>query len=53
MEYRIRTAVPADERRIRELFLEMLRTIYHTNDLKGYETETWTDTGAKTRIGSM
>ena len=36
MEYRIRTAVPADERRIRELFLEMLRTIYHTNDLKGY-----------------
>ncbi len=30
MEYRIRTAVPADEARIRELFLEMLRTIYHT-----------------------
>ena len=36
MEYRIRTAVPADEGRIRELFLEMLRTIYHTDDVKGY-----------------
>ena len=36
VEYRIRNAVPADERRIRELFLEMLRTIYHTNDVKGY-----------------
>ena len=39
MEYRIRTAVPADEARIRELFLEMLRTIYHTNDVKGYGDE--------------
>jgi len=37
MEYRIRTAVPADEARIRELFLEMLRTVYNTNDVKGYE----------------
>ena len=36
MEYRIRTAVPADEERIRELFLEMLRTIYRTEDVKGY-----------------
>ena len=36
MEYRIRTAVTADEARIRELFLEMLRTIYHTDDVKGY-----------------
>ena len=35
MEYRIRTAVPADEARIRELFLEMMRTIYHkkANDI--------------------
>ena len=37
MEYKIRTAVPADEEKIRELFLEMLRTIYHTDDVKGYE----------------
>lgn len=37
MNYRIRTAVPADEGKIRELFLEMLRTIYHTDDVKGYE----------------
>ncbi len=36
MEYKIRTAVPADEGKIRELFLEMLRTIYHTDDVKGY-----------------
>ena len=36
MEYKIRTAVPADEAKIRELFLEMLRTIYHTDDVKGY-----------------
>ena len=36
MEYKIRTAVPADERKIRELFLEMLRTIYRTDDVKGY-----------------
>ena len=36
MNYRIRTAVPADEGKIRELFLEMLRTIYHTDDVQGY-----------------
>ena len=36
MEYKIRTAVPTDEGKIRELFLEMLRTIYHTDDVKGY-----------------
>ena len=34
--YRIRKAVPADEKRIRELFIEMLRTIYGTDDVKGY-----------------
>ena len=37
MNYMIRAAVPADEEKIRELFLEMLRTIYHTDDVKGYE----------------
>ena len=37
MEYKIRTAIPADEEKIRELFLEMLRTIYRTDDVKGYE----------------
>ena len=36
MKYRIRTAVPSDEEKIRELFLEMLRTIYRTEDVKGY-----------------
>ena len=35
--YRIRKAVPADEKRIRELFIEMLRTIYGTDDVKGYD----------------
>ena len=36
-EYRIRKAVPEDEGRIRELFEEMLRTIYHTDSEEGYE----------------
>ena len=35
MEYKIRTAVQADEGTIRELFPEMLRAIYHTDDVKG------------------
>ncbi len=37
MEYRIRKAIPEDEQRIRELFIEMLQTIYHTEDVEGYE----------------
>ena len=36
MNYRIRTAVRTDEGRIRELYLEMLRTIYRTEDVNGY-----------------
>ena len=36
MKHRIRIALPADEQRIRELFLEMLRTIYHTEAVEGY-----------------
>ena len=36
MNCRIRTAVPADEGKIRELFLEMLQTIYRTEDVNGY-----------------
>ena len=35
--YQIRTAVPEDEKKIRELFVEMLRTIYHTDAAEGYE----------------
>ena len=34
---RIRTAVPEDADRIDALFREMLQTIYHTDDVKGYE----------------
>ncbi len=34
--YRIRKAVPGDEKRIRELFIEMLQTICHTEDVQGY-----------------
>ena len=33
----IRKAVQGDEQRIRELFIEMLQTIYHTEDVQGYE----------------
>jgi len=36
MNYSIRIASPKDEGMIRGLFLEMLRTIYHTDDVKGY-----------------
>lgn len=36
MEYKIRIADQADEGKIHELFLEMLRTIYHTDEVKGY-----------------
>lgn len=36
MKYRIRIAAPADEDRIRALFIEMLRTVFHTEDVQGY-----------------
>ena len=36
-EYTIRTAVPEDEKRIRELFGEMLQSVYHTETVKGCE----------------
>ena len=37
MDFNIRLANKADENSIRSLFLEMLRTIYHTDDVNGYE----------------
>ena len=37
MKYSIRKAVQEDEHRIRELFIEMLQTIYHTEDVQGYD----------------
>ncbi len=37
MNYKIRVAVPDDELKISELFLEMLRAIYHTDEVNGYE----------------
>ena len=37
MNYKIRIAVPKDEQKIRELFIEMLQTIYNTKDVQGYE----------------
>ena len=36
MQYRIRIATLPDENKIRELFLEMLKTIYHTEAVEGY-----------------
>lgn len=39
MRFVIRRAIPADEKRIRELFIEMLKTIYHTENVQGYDTE--------------
>ena len=37
MEYTIRKANKNDINRICELFIEMLKTIYNTDDVKGYE----------------
>ena len=37
MSYCIRKAVQEDEQRIFELFIEMIQTIYHTEDVQGYE----------------
>ena len=36
MGYRIRKAISDDEQRIRELFIEMLQTIYPTEEVEGY-----------------
>lgn len=52
MTYQIRTAVSADEKKIRGLFLEMLRTIYYTEKVEGYK-EGYLDkfwSGGKDRI---
>ena len=37
MDWNIRKGIPADKKAIEDLFLEMLRTIYNTEDVKGYE----------------
>ncbi len=37
MEFEYRKAELSDSKRIAELFIEMLRTIYKTNDVDGYE----------------
>ena len=37
MEYIIRQSVVADEKRIRELYIEMLQTLYRTEDIEGYK----------------
>ena len=37
MNYIIRQAVKSDEKRIWELYREMLKTIYHTEDVEGYK----------------
>lgn len=38
MGYRSRKAISDDEQRIRELFIEMLKTIYHKEEVEGYES---------------
>ncbi|MDE6434795.1 MAG: GNAT family N-acetyltransferase [Lachnospiraceae bacterium] len=37
MEWKIRKAVKEDENRIKELFIEMLQTIYSSKNVNGYE----------------
>lgn len=37
LRFELRKAVPADRERIEALFVEMLRSIYHTQDVKPYE----------------
>ena len=38
MDYVLRKATPADTIRIEELFARMLKAVYQTDDIKGYET---------------
>ncbi len=38
MDYFLRKAKSTDTIRIEELFIEMLKAIYHTDDVEGYET---------------
>lgn len=38
MKYIIRQSVVTDEKRICELYIEMLQTIYHTEEVEGYKT---------------
>ncbi|MBR0229982.1 MAG: GNAT family N-acetyltransferase [Erysipelotrichaceae bacterium] len=38
MKYIIRPAVATDEKRICELYVEMLQTVYHTKETEGYKT---------------
>ena len=38
MDYILRKAKSIDAIRIEELFVEMLKAIYHTDDIEGYET---------------
>jgi ribosomal protein S18 acetylase RimI-like enzyme len=38
MKYIIRQSVVADEKRICELYIEMLQTIYHKEEVEGYKT---------------
>lgn len=37
MEWKIRKARKEDENRIKELFIEMLQAIYHTQNVCGYK----------------
>ena len=37
MELLVRKAIAEDETNIRKLFIEMLQTIYHTDNVQGYE----------------
>ena len=37
MDHLIRVGIKADEDSIRSLFIEMLKTIYDTDDVKGYD----------------
>lgn len=37
MEWKFRRAIPEDKADIEKLFLQMLRNIYHTDDVTGYE----------------
>ncbi|MBQ7980246.1 MAG: hypothetical protein IJ305_01415 [Oscillospiraceae bacterium] len=37
MEYKFRKAVPEDKNSIEKLFIEMLKSIYHTESVAGYD----------------
>ena len=51
--YSIRIAEPSDETKIRELFLEMMQSIFPKENVKGYPDDYLNRFWGEVKIGSM